>query len=281
MQRMLSFPHAVCARRIALPIVVALIHALVGASVARAQDEVAVRNIKVDTIPLSVALKSFERPRIAYGKGIKVPLVQIAFREDVSGGGDYVLTFSYRFRPGPDPGPDPTNRAYCVIVDDGPTPTPPNEVPDSNKRKIVLDTVGQRELVYTGECVVISVAPSVSGTSSVQWESDERGLGYYVILEPRFEKKSLEFRHMCKAYIVDDPSVVDVTVDTVLRYEQIIWTPRADGKWEVRIGTTARRCQSAPLVKLQELRRTTPGYEEGVEARRIMIQPPLSNRPVE
>ena len=47
-----------------------------------------------------------------------------------------------------------------------------------------------------------------------------------------------------------------------LKYEQVIWTPRKDGTWEVRIGTTERGCKSSALGNLKELR--TKEYEKNI-----------------
>lgn len=89
--------------------------------------------------------------------------------------------------------------------------------------------------------------------------------GYILQLAYRDEKVHLPFTRLCQIYIVSNPALATTEVPNNLRYEQIIWTPRADGTWEVRIGTTERGCKSPALDELKNLRTKT--YESQVPKR--------------
>ncbi len=89
--------------------------------------------------------------------------------------------------------------------------------------------------------------------------------GYILQLAYRNEKVHLSFSRLCQIYIVANPALVTTEVPQNLRYEQIIWTPRADGTWEVRIGTTERGCKSPALDDIKKLRTKT--YESQIPKR--------------
>jgi hypothetical protein len=83
--------------------------------------------------------------------------------------------------------------------------------------------------------------------------------GYTLELAYRDQKESLEFSFLCQTYVVANPMLTSVQVPDNLKYEQIIWTPRSDGTWEVRLGSTERGCASKALDQLNKLR--TKDYE--------------------
>ncbi len=89
--------------------------------------------------------------------------------------------------------------------------------------------------------------------------------GYILQLAYRDEKVHLPFTRLCQIYIVSNPALATTEVPQNLRYEQIIWTPRADGTWEARIGTTERGCKSPALDELKNLR--TKSYEGSIPRR--------------
>ncbi len=86
--------------------------------------------------------------------------------------------------------------------------------------------------------------------------------GYVLQLHERTEPVDVEFKRMCQIFIVANPNLTAVKVPNTLRYEQIIWTPRTDGTWEVRIGTTERGCKSKALRELRKLR--NKNYEHSI-----------------
>ena len=86
--------------------------------------------------------------------------------------------------------------------------------------------------------------------------------GYILELHKKTEPIEIEFKRMCQRFIVADPNLTIVVIPETLRYEQIIWTPRRDGTWEVRIGTTERGCHSKAVNELRKLR--TKEYEKSI-----------------
>ncbi len=86
--------------------------------------------------------------------------------------------------------------------------------------------------------------------------------GYILRMAYRNEPLDIGFKRLCQIYIVASPTLTTIDVPSDLRYEQIIWTPRRDGTWEVRIGTTERGCRSSALNELDDLR--SKEYENNV-----------------
>ncbi len=86
--------------------------------------------------------------------------------------------------------------------------------------------------------------------------------GYYLTLKNKYEGVDVKFNKICQLFIVGNPSLTRIQVPSTLKYEQIIWTPRKDGTWELRIGSTERGCKSKSLDELQKMR--TKSYEEKV-----------------
>lgn len=86
--------------------------------------------------------------------------------------------------------------------------------------------------------------------------------GYTLSLKNKTDIVDIEFERLCQTFIVASPSLTNVKYPKSLKYEQIIWTPREDGYWEVRIGTTERGCRSKALQDLQKIR--TKDYEKTV-----------------
>lgn len=83
--------------------------------------------------------------------------------------------------------------------------------------------------------------------------------GYTLELAYRNQKVNLPFNRLCQIYIVASPQLTTCEIPDNLKFEQIVWTPRSDGTWEVRLGTVERGCKSPALDQLQKLR--TKDYE--------------------
>lgn len=86
--------------------------------------------------------------------------------------------------------------------------------------------------------------------------------GYYLTLKSKMQGVDVKFHKLCQIFIVGNPSLTRIAVPTTMRYEQIIWTPRNDGTWELRIGSTERGCKSKSLDELQKVR--DKGYESKI-----------------
>ena len=86
--------------------------------------------------------------------------------------------------------------------------------------------------------------------------------GYTLQLKNRTDEVEVKLERLCQYYIVASPNFTTIKVNPSLKYEQIIWTPRPDGTWEVRIGATERGCKSKALQELQKVR--TKDYEKGL-----------------
>ena len=72
--------------------------------------------------------------------------------------------------------------------------------------------------------------------------------------------KKLIFECICKTYIVQSPKMADVIIEPRVSLEQLIWTPRRDKTWEVRLGNVNRGCPSPALELLPKMR--TKEYEK-------------------
>mgnify|MGYP005854188835 CR=1 FL=1 len=70
------------------------------------------------------------------------------------------------------------------------------------------------------------------------------GNGYNLTLRKIDERVAVKFEKLCQLFIVGNPSLTSIRIPENLKYEQIIWTPRIDGTWELRIGSTERGCKS-------------------------------------
>ncbi len=88
----------------------------------------------------------------------------------------------------------------------------------------------------------------------VYWVYEQTLDGYNLSLKYKTEVVDIQFERLCQNFIVASPSLTNVKYPKSMRYEQIIWTPREDGYWEVRMGTTERGCKSKALQDLQKLR---------------------------
>jgi len=125
-------------------------------------------------------------------------------------------------------------------------------------RTIQFDSLRQREKILYGELVNTRIkGEAVAFRSYFSFESDYDG--YWMELSDAQSIRPINFDCMCKTFIVLSPKTTDVNFDDRLRYEQIVWTPRKDRTWEVRIGNVRRGCRSEALEELPDLR--TREYE--------------------
>ncbi len=151
-----------------------------------------------------------------------------------------------------------TRTVYIPDDDSGPVAGfTPAESPDT---VVTFSELGKRIFVKNGTTVNFIYDGIDPDDTYVKYESWEGG--YYIQLMNKNQRVDVHFSKICQLFIVQNPSLTIVDVPRKLRYEQIIWTPREDGTWEVRIGTTERGCKSKSLQDLQKLR--TKKYKNNV-----------------
>ena len=148
----------------------------------------------------------------------------------------------------------------AVIPEDGSAPIAGIEPIEEPSRIITFNDIGQKFEVKKGETVNFIYDGIDPELTYIIYESTYDG--YNLQLAYRNENILITFDKLCQTYIVASPMFTSIEFPDNLMYEQIIWTPRADGSWEVRIGTTERGCKSKALKQLQKLR--TKEYERNV-----------------
>jgi hypothetical protein len=147
-----------------------------------------------------------------------------------------------------------------TIPSDGSTPVAGFEEVDQPDRLITLTEVGEKFEVMNGQVVNLIYDGIDPEETYIIFESTFDG--YTLELAYREDPIAIRFNELCQTFIVASPELTSIRVPDDLRYEQIVWTPREDGTWEVRIGTTERGCKSRALNKLNSLRDTE--YEKDV-----------------
>ncbi len=148
----------------------------------------------------------------------------------------------------------------AVIPKDGSGPVTGFEPAPNPDKVITFTEVGQRIFVKNGSVVNFIYDGIDPDENYVMYESADGG--YYLTLTPKDERIRVHFKKLCQIFVVGRPDLTIIDVPKNLRYEQIVWTPRADGTWELRIGTTQRGCSSEALNELQKMR--TKKYERNV-----------------
>lgn len=134
--------------------------------------------------------------------------------------------------------------------------------PDKNPaRRIAFEKIWQKEKIKTGETVNITY-PNAVKVEKVYLAAESDEDGYWLQLSEQKDPIKINFIKRCQTFIALHPRAAYVSVDKLLKYEQVIWTPRADGTWEVRIGTKEQGCVSSALERIKELR--TTDYEKTV-----------------
>jgi hypothetical protein len=124
----------------------------------------------------------------------------------------------------------------------------------SSARVMIFNTIGQKINLKNGETVNLLYEGIDPEAAYLRYESTMDG--YTLELAPRDQYMMVNFERLCQKFIIDNPANAAVFVAEDLRYEQVVWTPRDDGLWEVRIGSTNRGCESEALDKLNKLRST-------------------------
>jgi len=157
--------------------------------------------------------------------------------------------------------PKPIDVTQSIIIPiDGSSPIASKKASDNAVRNIIFTKLGQRELVLNGETVNIRYEGLNTEKIYISYESTEDG--YWLELSSLMEQKVVVFSKRCQSWIVASPATTTIRVEDQVRYEQIIWTPRADNSWEIRIGTVEQGCKSAALEAIKEIR--TRDYEKNV-----------------
>ena len=138
------------------------------------------------------------------------------------------------------------------VPEDGTTPVVGFMPVENPTRTITLNKIGDKIRVKTGESVnFIYEGINPEGTYLLYELTDD---GYDLTLTKINQPVDIEFTRMCQIFIVASPELTSIKVNPNVKYEQIVWTPREDGTWEVRIGTTNRGCKSEALDRLERLR---------------------------
>lgn len=158
------------------------------------------------------------------------------------------------------PSPDPGLPTSVTLPSDGGAPVTTMEKAKTPTTSLTFTKVGQREFVKTGEAVNMMYDGVDSKSTYVKYESAENG--YWLELALIKEPTIVEFSYLCQRFIVANPALTSIGFGNGLRYEQIVWTPRQDGSWEVRIGATERGCKSEALDEINKLR--TKEYQKEV-----------------
>lgn len=158
------------------------------------------------------------------------------------------------------PSPDPALPTSVTLPGDGGAPAPAMEKAKSPTTTLTFTKVGQREFVKTGEAVNLLYDGIDAKSTYVKYESAENG--YWLEVALTKEPTIVEFSYLCQRFIVANPALTSIGFGNGLRYEQIVWTPRQDGSWEVRIGATERGCKSEALDDINKLR--TKDYQKEV-----------------
>lgn len=158
------------------------------------------------------------------------------------------------------PSPDPALPTSVALPSDGGAPMPAMDKAKTPTTTLTFTKVGQREFVKTGEAVNLLYDGVDAKSTYVKYESAENG--YWLELAFTKEPTIVEFSYLCQRFIVANPALTSIGFGNGLRYEQIVWTPRQDGSWEVRIGATERGCKSEALDDINKLR--TKDYQKEV-----------------
>jgi len=125
---------------------------------------------------------------------------------------------------------------------------------------ITFSELGKPYFVQTGQTVNFIYEGVDPDDTYIMYES--YGDGYNLTLRKKDDRVGVKFDKLCQLFIVGNPSLTNIKIPDNLKYEQIIWTPRTDGTWELRIGTTERGCKSKSLDELQKMR--NKNYEGSV-----------------
>ncbi len=154
-----------------------------------------------------------------------------------------------------------TAKSVKIPDEQGLTPVTGESVFSQPDTVIYVNEIGEQFEVKTGQEVNFIYGEDVD-PEETYFSYESTYDGYILTLKERSEPVDIEFKRMCQIFIVAAPELTSVRVPENLRFEQIVWTPRQDGTWEVRIGTTERGCRSKALRELKKLR--TKEYEKSI-----------------
>lgn len=157
--------------------------------------------------------------------------------------------------------PKPIEVAQSIYIpEDGTSPISFNKSSEKSDRVITFTYIGQREKIKSGELVNIIYQNLKTDKIYISYESSDDG--YWLELTSLHEMKRIRFDKLCQVWIVATPELTTIEFSDDVRYEQIIWTPREDNSWEVRMGAVERGCKSEALRRIEKLR--TKEYMENV-----------------
>ncbi len=148
-----------------------------------------------------------------------------------------------------------------TIPKDGSSPIAGEVLAKNPDMTMTFNGYNEKQFVKTGTVVNFIYEGIDPENSFILYESTDEG--YYLTLVKNNTPANIKFSRLCQTYIVASPQMTNITIDENVRFEQIIWTPRAEGNWEVRIGSTARGCKSEALDRLNKLRNQQ--YEKKVK----------------
>jgi len=125
---------------------------------------------------------------------------------------------------------------------------------DANNSDVIItfSELGVAQFIENGKTANFIYEGIDPDDTYIMYES--YGNGYNLTLRKKDDRVGVKFEKLCQLFIVGNPSLTNVRIPDELKYEQIIWTPRTDGTWELRIGTTERGCKSKSLDELQKMR---------------------------
>jgi hypothetical protein len=155
------------------------------------------------------------------------------------------------------------NAIQTITIDKGSSVPVTGEIPDDDPGRIITFTeIGEEVEILTGETVNIIYDGIEPEETYIHYTSTYDG--YIIKLASKNDPLQLIFDKMCQKYIVASPTLVSLVIPNELRYEQVVWTPRSDGYWEVRIGTTQRGCKSEDLNNLMDIRAKDKNYNKNL-----------------
>lgn len=154
-----------------------------------------------------------------------------------------------------------TSKSVSIPNDKSMTPVPGEQYFANPDTVLYIKSIGEKFEVKNGQEVNFIFEDNID-PDEIYFSYESTYDGYILQSHTKSERIKIEFKRMCQKFIVGNPNLTQVEIPESLRYEQIIWTPRSDGTWEVRIGTTERGCRSKALRELQKLRNN--GYEKQI-----------------
>lgn len=147
-----------------------------------------------------------------------------------------------------------------MIPEDGGSPISMQKSNSKPTKVMTFQKVGDKFSVKNGETINFIYDGIEPEDTFVIYESTENG--YNLELAYKKEPITVVFNKLCHSFIVANPNLTYLEIPPSMKYEQIIWTPREDGTWEVRIGSVERGCSSKILQGLNKLRNKQ--YEQNV-----------------